>query len=430
MEAIEIKIVESTDFSVTYQTHIQNVGWENKFVTEGKTSGLAGNGLSIEAIKIVGKNIPKGVKIQYQTHIQDIGWEKNWKENGQESGTTGQAKKIEAIKIKLEGTEEYSVLYRTYVQGRGWQKWANDGEISGTTGKNLRIEAIEIKIEPKIGNKITSNFETQITSTMYSIKDFKMKGWLMTNVKNAKIQVLIDNKVVNAKIARVNRQDVLDEIKGYGGQDNNPKPGYEIILDLSSYNNKSISIKVQYIDENNKVLDEVERKTTIKEIGREEGVYGRSGLKVAGRGGSDLKYLKFGNGENVFFATFAIHGYEDLWNKDGNELVDIANAFYNRLINDKDYDLAQKWTIYVFPGVNQDGLKSGWTNNGPGRTTLYSAAPGNKGIDLNRCWQIGNSYTRYTDARNYNRTSGFQAYEAQSIRDLILSKKSQIGQTI
>ena len=118
------------------------------------------------------------------------------------------------------------------------------------------------------------------------------------------------------------------------------------------------------------------------------------------------------------FATFAIHGYEDEWNKDGQELVEIANDFYKALINnDTDYSIAEKWTIYIFPGVNQDGLNNGWTNNGPGRTTLYSQAPGNKGIDLNRCWQKGNQYTRYTDNRNYNGTSGFQAYEAQALRD-------------
>jgi len=132
----------------------------------------------------------------------------------------------------------------------------------------------------------------------------------------------------------------------------------------------------------------------------------------------------------VFFATFAIHGFEDIWAKDGQELVTIANDFYQKLISDKDFDLAEKWTIYIFPGVNLDGLNYGSTNNGPGRTTLFSQAPNNKGIDMNRCWQVGSYYTRYTDNRNYNGTSGFQAYESQYLRDFLLKNKSQNGQTM
>ena len=163
---------------------------------------------------------------------------------------------------------------------------------------------------------------------------------------------------------------------------------------------------------------------------RQEGTYGKTGLNVADKGGSELKYLKYGTGKNVFFATFAIHGYEDKWDKDGYELIEIANNFYNKLLEDKDYDLAEKWTIYIFPGVNQDGLQEGNTNNGPGRTTLYSQAPQNKGIDLNRCWQIGSTYEKFTSDRNYNGDIGFQAYEAQALRDFMLKNKSKDGQTI
>ena len=168
----------------------------------------------------------------------------------------------------------------------------------------------------------------------------------------------------------------------------------------------------------------------IGQVSYYEGTYGNTGLKIANRGGSELKYYKYGSGENVFFATFAIHGYEDSWEKDGTELVTIANNFYKDLIARDDSEISEKWTIYIFPGVNLDGLSDGWTNNGPGRTTLYSKAPNNKGIDLNRCWQVGNSYTRYTDNRNYNGTAGFQAYEAESLRDFLLEHKSKNGQTI
>ena len=82
-------------------------------------------------------------------------------------------------------------------------------------------------------------------------------------------------------------------------------------------------------------------------------------------------------------------------------------------------ELVNEWTIYILPVVNPDGQYDGWTNNGPGRTTVYSWAPGNQGIDMNRCFPVG--YTRAYSQRNYNGTEPLQAYEAQSLRDFILS---------
>ena len=161
----------------------------------------------------------------------------------------------------------------------------------------------------------------------------------------------------------------------------------------------------------------------------ESGTYGNSGAAINGiSGGSGLEYLRFGNGPNVFFATFCVHGFEDGWARDGEVLVNIANNFYDRLKNDKDKVLAKKWSIYIFKEVNPDGRRLGYTNNGPGRTTLYSSI--GRGIDINRSWQTGGSYKRYTDSRNYNGTAGFQAYEAGALRDFLLSHKSNGGQTV
>lgn len=159
------------------------------------------------------------------------------------------------------------------------------------------------------------------------------------------------------------------------------------------------------------------------------GTYGSSGLKVKGDSrGSSLKYHKIGNGPNVFFATFAVHGWEDLYSYDGKALTKIAEDFKNKLIEMQDRNLANKWTIYIFPSVNPDGEYYGTTHNGPGRTTLYSSAPNHKGVDINRCWSTG--WRKYTTSRNYNGTGPFQAYEAQALRDFLLSKRSTKGQTI
>ena len=83
-------------------------------------------------------------------------------------------------------------------------------------------------------------------------------------------------------------------------------------------------------------------------------------------------------------------------------------------------DLIDKWTIYILPASNPDGQHNGWTNNGPGRTTIYSWANENKGIDMNRCFPVNYKSTTKS-SRNYNGTQPLQAFEAESLRNFVLS---------
>ena len=445
--------------SICYTTHIQDIGWQNQ-VKDGEMAGTEGQSKRLEAIKITLKDL-KDVKVKYQTHIQDIGWQ-DWKYDGTLAGTEGQSKRLEAIKIELEESDKYSVMYRVHIQDIGWQEWRYDGETAGTEGKSKRLEAIQIKIVEK-KTRISVNYsvhvqdigwqnwktEEKIAGTEGKSKRLEaIKIELVTNIKNIKLKYRVH-------IQDIGWQDWKDseEMAGTEGQS---KRLEAIQIKLENTQDYSIEYRVHVQDigwqdwvkdgktsgteGQSKRLEAIQIRIISKEndsdlqeepkFERQEGTYGKTGLNVADKGGSELKYLKYGTGKNVFFATFAIHGYEDKWDKDGYELIEIANNFYNKLLEDKDYDLAEKWTIYIFPGVNQDGLQEGSTNNGPGRTTLYSQAPQNKGIDLNRCWQIGNTYEKFTSDRNYNGDTGFQAYEAQSLRDFMLKNKSKDGQTI
>lgn len=445
--------------SICYTTHIQDIGWQNQ-VKDGEMAGTEGQAKRLEAIKITLKDL-SGVKIKYQTHIQDIGWQ-DWKYDGTLAGTEGQSKRLEAIKIELEESDKYSIMYRVHIQDIGWQDWRYDGEKAGTEGQSKRLEAIQIKIVEK-QTSISVNYsvhvqdigwqnwkaEEKIAGTEGQSKRLEaIKIELLTNIKNLKLKYRVH-------IQDIGWQDWKDseEMAGTEGQS---KRLEAIQIKLENTQDYSIEYKVHVQDigwqdwvkdgeisgteGQSKRLEAIQIRIISKEndsdsqeepkFERQEGTYGKTGLNVADKGGSELKYLKYGTGKNVFFATFAIHGYEDKWDKDGYELIEIANNFYNKLLEDKDYDLAKKWTIYIFPGVNQDGLQEGSTNNGPGRTTLYSQAPQNKGIDLNRCWQIGSTYEKFTSDRNYNGDIGFQAYEAQALRDFMLKNKSKDGQTI
>ena len=445
--------------SISYTTHIQDIGWQNQ-VKDGEMAGTEGQSKRLEAIKITLKDL-SGVKIKYQTHIQDIGWQ-DWKYDGTLAGTEGQSKRLEAIRIELEESDKYSIMYRVHIQDIGWQDWRYDGEKAGTEGQSKRLEAIQIKILEK-QTSISVNYsvhvqdigwqnwkaEEKIAGTEGQSKRLEaIKIELLTNIKNLKLKYRVH-------IQDIGWQDWKDseEMAGTEGQS---KRLEAIQIKLENTQDYSIEYRVHVQDigwqdwvkdgetsgteGQSKRLEAIQIRIISKEnnsdsqegpkFERQEGTYGKTGLNVADKGGSELKYLKYGTGKNVFFATFAIHGYEDKWDKDGYELIEIANNFYNKLLEDKDYDLAEKWTIYIFPGVNQDGLQEGSTNNGPGRTTLYSQAPQNKGIDLNRCWQIGSTYEKFTSDRNYNGDTGFQAYEAQALRDFMLKNKSKDGQTI
>lgn len=445
--------------SISYTTHIQDIGWQNQ-VKDGEMAGTEGQAKRLEAIKITLKDL-SGVKIKYQTHIQDIGWQ-DWKYDGTLAGTEGQSKRLEAIKIELEESDKYSIMYRVHIQDIGWQDWRYDGEKAGTEGQSKRLEAIQIKIVEK-QTSISVNYsvhvqdigwqnwkaEEKIAGTEGQSKRLEaIKIELLTNIKNLKLKYRVH-------IQDIGWQDWKDseEMAGTEGQS---KRLEAIQIKLENTQDYSIEYRVHVQDigwqdwvkdgeisgteGQSKRLEAIQIRIISKEndsdsqeepkFERQEGTYGKTGLNVADKGGSELKYLKYGTGKNVFFATFAIHGYEDKWDKDGYELIEIANNFYNKLLEDKDYDLAKKWTIYIFPGVNQDGLQEGSTNNGPGRTTLYSQVPQNKGIDLNRCWQIGSTYEKFTSDRNYNGDIGFQAYEAQALRDFMLKNKSKDGQTI
>ena len=172
--------------------------------------------------------------------------------------------------------------------------------------------------------------------------------------------------------------------------------------------------------------------TNNDEVDFEQGIYGQSGLKVKGDSrGQDLRYYKFGNGKNVFYGTFALHGFEDLWNNDGKELTYIAERFKDYLIRNGKSNIFKDWTLYLFPQVNPDGTNHGWTNNGPGRTTLYSSAPGNRGIDLNRNFRAeGTEHTKFTGDRNYNGERGFEAYEAKFLSEFIKATQSKNGKNV
>ena len=259
-----------------------------------------------------------------------------------------------------------------------------------------------------------------------------IQGWQLSSLAERKIEVWINGDNVTDKISTYSRQDAVNAMKGkgYGDETTNECAGFSGTIDIRNYDSGDYILKVRVLStKTSELLSETSRIIGINKITFEIGTFGYSGLKVAGDSrGTNLKYYRFGDGPNVFFATFVVHGFEDHFGRDGTEISIIAENFINELRARNDSDLAKKWTIYIFPEINPDGRNYGWSHDGPGRTSLYSAASGNKGIDINRCWST-NFVPMYND-RNYTGSTPFNSYESRYLRDFLLSKKSTTGKTV
>lgn len=259
-----------------------------------------------------------------------------------------------------------------------------------------------------------------------------IQGWQLSSLAERKIEVWINGDNVTDKISTYSRQDAVNAMKGkgYGDETTNECAGFSGTIDIRNYDSGDYILKVRVLStKTSELLSETSRIIGINKITFEIGTFGYSGLRVAGDSrGTNLKYYRFGDGPNVFFATFVVHGFEDHFGRDGTEISIIAENFINELRARNDSNLARKWTIYIFPEINPDGRNYGWSHDGPGRTSLYSAASGNKGIDINRCWST-NFVPMYND-RNYTGSTPFNSYESRYLRDFLLSKKSTTGQTV
>lgn len=147
-------------------------------------------------------------------------------------------------------------------------------------------------------------------------------------------------------------------------------------------------------------------------------VYGQTQL------GRDMFYYKAGNGKNHIFLVFGQHGWEDgittsgsYKHGDGNMLLKIAKNFINRFINmnaDERTTILTDWSIYLFPGINLDGIVNGYTNNGFGRC-FYN------GIDANRSWP-GN-FQVFTTPRNKTGSSYLGAQELVNLKNVLMNQK-------
>jgi len=111
----------ASEVGVTYQTHVQNQGWAQGWVSDGELSGTEGQGLRMEALKIELVNAPAEAGIEYNVHVQNEG-DQAVRKNGELAGTEGQGLRLEAVTMNLLNMPGYSVEYRVHIENQGWAR--------------------------------------------------------------------------------------------------------------------------------------------------------------------------------------------------------------------------------------------------------------------------------------------------------------------
>lgn len=139
--------------------------------------------------------------------------------------------------------------------------------------------------------------------------------------------------------------------------------------------------------------------------GAQKYTYGTSG------NGRPLYYYKIGNGDKVLLLNYGIHGYEDAWNRDGEELTKLAKNLIERVTKDNTSNGLNGWTVIVVPTSNPDGVLDGWTNNGPGRAQVSQK------IDLNRSFPT--FFKPQYSSRYYTGSTPLAAPEAKALASLV-----------
>lgn len=132
-------------------------------------------------------------------------------------------------------------------------------------------------------------------------------------------------------------------------------------------------------------------------------VYGTSEM------GRELTCVRIGeeSAEKALLMTFAVHGFEDAFDHDGQVLTEIAQ----KLIEHYQADASglNGHALYIVPCANPDGVLDGESKDGFGRLNA-------NGIDVNRDFPA--QWKRITTARYRTGEKPFATAEARALRDL------------
>ena len=99
--------------------------------------------------------------------------------------------------------------------------------------------------------------ESPIQSTFNS--SFTVSGWEMSNYSNSRVDIYIDSNKYDKNITRLSRNDVISTVTGYGTIEENPTPGFECLMNLSSFSDGLHTITIKTVTNNNEVVSELKK---------------------------------------------------------------------------------------------------------------------------------------------------------------------------
>lgn len=218
---------DTTALPVLSRGHIQDLGdypADGSWVESPKRIGTVGQSKRIEGFELkAGESLPTDLELRYNVHVQNIGWlydeddPTSWAKNGDYAGTRGDGLRIEAIKIVLldaagNKASGYHIRYQGHVQNIGdlpadSEQWFTDGEQLGTVGSSLRLEALKLEIVKGATTGTDLSAYTDLTNQIDSLTeaDYSKSSWsnLQTIVSQNRVDEQSSASAITTAIANI-----------------------------------------------------------------------------------------------------------------------------------------------------------------------------------------------------------------------------------
>ena len=127
------------------------------------------------------------------------------------------------------------------------------------------LDFIDRKITLNKSYKTTARLDKPSSGLKVTGTTLNIKGWFLSTNKNTSVQTIINNNDVSNEITRVQREDAINAYGSLYDAKSGDLAGYEGNIDLSTYKDGTLNIKINIKDLNtNEILFTIERKIYLK----------------------------------------------------------------------------------------------------------------------------------------------------------------------
>ena len=91
--------------------------------------------------------------------------------------------------------------------------------------------------------------------------ELEINGWVMSNYKDKIIEIKVDG--IEQEVVTRERPDVISAIKGYGGLERNPEPGFKVLMNVSNFDDGEHTASIRILTAEGTVLAQETRNFTL-----------------------------------------------------------------------------------------------------------------------------------------------------------------------